>query len=275
MSDTMDELKARYSDDAQYTIDLNGNRYHLNEEWRTSIQERAEREYAQNEMFSCWWRVADESDAADSDTVHEKGDPILVIETEGPIVPWEKLDQLELEMQDNSAFDGFDDSSDNGNGVKMVDADSVEDDSDEEKNRTHFSVTPQDFQEVPTPDGEDPDKIPPKPQEFDEPSMVMWVPDNPDITHSWATGEAIAPMYNWVEWNVQQKAEQPRPISEEPDSHNHFESLAQMHECEKVGELQPNQEPPSDATEEPSGSVERKGKQSFEDGKYGGNNWSI
>jgi hypothetical protein len=271
----MDELEARYSDDAQYTIDLNGKRYHLNEEWRTSIQERAEREYAENEMFSCWWRVANESDAADSDTVHEKGDPILVIETEGPIVPWERLDQLELEMQDNSAFDGFDDSSDNGNGVKMIDPDSVEDDSDEEKNRTHFSVTPQDFQEVPTPDGEDPDKIPPKPQEFDEPSMVMWVPDNPDITHSWATGEAIAPMYNWVEWNVQQKAEQPRPISEESDSHNHFESLAQMHECEKVGELRANQETPSDSTQEPSGSVERKGKQSFEDGKYGGGHWTV
>jgi hypothetical protein len=72
----------------QYTIDVNDSRYQLNEEFRASIQQRAEREFAENEFVSCWWRVADSSDGNDTDSVHEQVDPILGIETVCPVVPW-------------------------------------------------------------------------------------------------------------------------------------------------------------------------------------------
>lgn len=281
---TEEELEEKYEDDEsgpQYTVDLNGKRYAMNEEWRESIQQRARGEYRENTMFSCWWRVATADDEADPDTVHQEGDPILVIETEGPMVPWEKLDQLELEMQDTSAFDGVDSGSSDvneGGGMKTIKPGEVQDDNDSEKrekNRTHFGITPQDFQEVPSPEGEDPDKIPPKPQEFDEPKLVFWIPDHPDIDHTWSAGEAIAPMYNWVEWNVQQKANQPRINEDKDNSHDHFESLAKHYDCEKVGELAPKQQPPEPDQSGESGSVKRKGKKSFEDGKYGGSNWNV
>jgi len=286
-----DELEEQYADDGepdsasenepQYTVDVNGKRFSLNEEARRSIQRRAENEYSENHLFSCWWKVASAEDAENSD-IHEVGDPVLVIETEGPMVPWEKLDQLELEMKDTSSFGGVDQGSSDvneGGGMKTIKPGEVSDDggSDEtrEKNRTHFGITPQDFQEVPSPEGEDPEKIPPKPEEFDEPTMVMWVPENPDLDHTWSAGEAIAPMFNWVEWNVQTKADQPRMTEDRDDSHDHWESLLKSHGCEKVGELAPKQQPPEpDDSNEKSGSAKRKGDE-FENGKFGGNNWNV
>lgn len=279
---TEENLEETYADEPQYTVDVNGKQYALNEEARRSIQTRAENEYSENPMFSCWWKTASAEDAKNSD-IHQVGDPILVIETEGPMVPWEKLDQLELEEQDTSAFGGVDQGSSDvneGGGMKTVKPGEVSDDAGDEsreKNRTHFGITPQDFEEVPSPEGEDPDKIPPKPQEFDEPKMVMWVPEHPDITHSWSAGEAIAPMANWVEWNVQAKADQPRINQDKDHSHDHWESLLQSHGCEQVSELAPSQEPPkdTDSNDGVSGSAKRKGKDQFEDGKYGGDNWNV
>ena len=281
MSETDEDLEEKYSDEPQYTVDLNGTRYALNKDWRATIQRRAELEYEGNEWTECFWKVASADDAENSD-IHEVGDPILVIETEGPFVPWEKLDQLELEMQGTSSYQEFDSGSgsdvDEGNGMKTIKPGEVDpnegSDDEREVSRTHFGITPQDFQEVPSPDGEDPEKIPPKPQEFDEPTMVMWVPDNPEIEHSWGAGEAIAPMYNWVEWNVQAKANQPRPVRDKADSHDHFESLAKSHGCEKVDEID-EEETSTESEQDESGSVKRKGKDQFENGKFGGNNWQI
>jgi hypothetical protein len=278
MSDTdsrnEEDLEKKYSDKPQYTVTLNGKKYEVNEDWRESIQERAKLEYEENHRFSCWWKIASATDAEDS--IHEEGDPILVIETAGPMVPWDNLDQLELEMQDTSAFQEFSDGGsdvDSGNGMRTVKPDEVKDDSDDEqeKSRTHFGVTPQDFQEVPSPDGEDPDKVPPKPKEFDDPNMVMWVPEDPDIEHTWEAGEAITSCDSWVEWNVQAKANQPR--SDKNDSHDHFESLAQMYDCEKVGELQPSQEPEPDTSD--SQDTDDDVPEHFKEGKYGGNNWNV
>ncbi len=281
MSETDEDLEETYSDEPQYTVDLNGTRYALNKDWRATIQRRAELEYEGNEWTECFWKVASADDAENSD-IHEVGDPILVIETEGPFVPWEKLDQLEVEMQGTSSYQEFDSGSgsdvDEGNGMKTIKPGEVDpnegSDDEREVSRTHFGITPQDFQEVPSPDGEDPEKIPPKPQEFDEPTMVMWVPDNPEIEHSWSAGEAIAPMYNWIEWNVQAKANQPRPARDKADSHDHFEGLAKSHDSEVVAELQPNESPPSEEQQDDTSEdddVPRK----FKEGTAGGGHWQV
>jgi len=254
-----------------YTVTVNNKEYELNEEMRRRIQDRAEREYFHNTRFSCWWKTASQKDAEERD-IHEVGDPILVIETEGVMVPWENLDQLELEMQDTSSFDGFDEGgSDSGGGMKTLKPDDGDDDS-EEKNRTHFELTPQDFEEVPSPDGEDPDRVPAKPQQFDSPNMVTMIPEHPDIDHVWDAGEALAPVTSWVEWNVQARAEQPRPTREKDDSHDHWESLFKSAECEVVSEVESESEQTDEKGE--SGSAKRKGDE-FENGKYGGSNWNV
>ena len=263
--------------DPQYTIDVNDARYELNEDLRASIQQRAENEFSENEYVSCWWRVADSSDESDDDTVHEVGDPILVIETVGPIVPWENLDQLDVEMQSTDSFQEHDTGSgsdvDEGNGMRTVKPGEVNDsDEDREIPRTHFGITPQSFEEMPSPDGESEDKIPQEPVAFDEPTLVKWVPNNPDITHSWETGRAMVSVDSWVEWNVQQRADQPR-TEEGDDWNNHYESLLQMHDCEKVAEIQPSQSTP-DTKSEPSGSEKRKGKDWFEGNKVG-DRWNV
>jgi len=113
------------TDEPQYTVDLNGKRYELNEEARRSIQKRARLEYEENERFSCWWKTASHEQYEDDEweeNVHDAGDPVLVIETQGYMVPWEKLDKLNVEMQDAGPFSDMDsggqdaDSVDSGGG---------------------------------------------------------------------------------------------------------------------------------------------------------------
>ena len=273
---TDDTLEERYSDSPEYSITLNRTEYELSESLRSTIEERAEREYAENDRFSCWWRIATDEDESDDETVHESGDPILVIETEGPMVPWSDLDQLNVEMQEAGPDTGMDDTSetktnDSGNGMQTVDRDEVVDDPDKTIGRTHFEHTPQLFEDLPTPDGEEDDKIPARPTEMpDHPLLIKWLPDHPDITHTWSAGEAIVPTTSWVEWNVQKRADQPRPISGTDDSHDHWESLCQLHDCTVIGELGLSQSPGDNGAEDSqSDDIEDIG------GKYQGNNWHV
>lgn len=80
-------------------------------------------------------------------------------------------------------------------------------------------------------------------------------------------------MFNWVEWNVQTKVDQPRMSADADNSHTHWESLLKSHGCSVVAELAPKQEPPKPEKKE-SGSAKRKGNR-FDDGIAGGNNWQI
>jgi hypothetical protein len=245
-----------------YTLDLNGKRYALTNSFRQSIERRAKREYKDNEFVECWWKDDD-------------GNPILVIETAGTTVPWEKLDQLDVEMQPPAVImqppsDGDDpDEIDEGGGVKTIEPDEHPETDDEFNiGRTHFGITPHNYEEVPAPMSDDPDTLPPKPKKLTGTELVKWIPKNPDVDHTWATGETITPVDVWVEWDVQKRAEQPR--KDNPDSHDAFESLCNLHDCPVIGEYTLTDTVPKD-----SGSVERKGQKSFEEGKYGGSNWSV
>ena len=280
-----EELEEKYSDDATYTVVVNNNEYELNLDAREAIQTRAKYEYKENEMFSCWWKVASPdqyTDDAWENAIHDQGDPVLVIETRGPMVPWERMDTLNVEMQEvgpQSQLDGQMDNADtspdqhdNGNGVRTIDPDDMDDETKKEIGRTHFAMTPKSFEEVPDPDGEEQDKIPPKPIEMDdEPMMVAWVPNHPDIDHTWAAGEAISPMFNRVEWNVQKKADQPRLTKDKDSSHDHWESLLKSHDCQVVKELQASQQPPKNNDSSTNDDVPKH----FKEGKYGGGHWNV
>jgi hypothetical protein len=247
----------------EYTIDVNGKRYKLSDKFREAIEERAEREYSGNERFSCWWK-------------NDDGDPTLVIETYGKMVPWDRLDQLEMQMEPEIELASDDDvvdpdDVDSGNGMaeqKPPDRDPSP--RDVNFGRQHFGLTPHRFEEVPQPGGDDPEKIPPKPKKLDEPSLVKWIPRHPDVDVRWDAGEAISPMDSWVEWNVQEKAEQPRPIKDKINSHDAIESLCQIHDCEVVATAEPS----NDIDKTVSGSVERKGEDWFE-GDVVGDRWNI
>lgn len=218
-----------------YTIDINGKRFNLNESFRESLEERARRAYKPNGVFSCWWDVQD-------------SDPVLTIETRGKMVPWDRKDQLEMRMND---------------------PDSSKKDS--QFGRTHFSMSPHRYEDIPEPGGNNPNRIPSDPDRIDEPMLVMWVPEHPEIDVTWDAGEAIVPMHNWVEWNVQEKADQPRPVKDKENSHDSFESLCKAHGCDLVNEASPS----NDIPEEVSGQVKRKGEKSYQDGRYGGENWHV
>lgn len=248
---------------SEYTIDINGKRFELSTEFRDALEERARREYAPNPDFSCWWK-------------NEDGDPTLVIETTGTMVPWDRMDQLEMGM-DEEPTRGLGDPEpeedvDSGNGMAELKPNEKKNDNTRPADfgRTHFAVTPFDYDEVPHPGGEDPDKIPPKRDEIDDNAVVLWVPQHPDIEVTWGAGEAMVPMFNWVEWNVQEKADQPRPVKDKRNSHDAFESLCNIHDCEVVGEYTPS----NDIPEGDSGQVERKGEDWYS-GNVVGDRWNV
>lgn len=242
----------------QYTVDVNGRRYELSDEFKESIEQFAEGEYGENKRFECWWKVED-------------GDPVLVIETLGTKVPWDRVDKLEMDMDEREhelAGDG--DEIDAGNGMVEIDPDEEGGGRDDvDFGRTHFIVTPHRFEEKPTPVSEEKDKLPLKPEKVSErPEMMTWIPRHPDIDVTWAAAETLVPVESWIEWNVQEKADQPRPSGDErrdkPDSHDMIESMCKTHDCELIGETSASD----------SGQVERKGEEWY-DGEIVGDRWRM
>jgi len=257
--------------ESQFTVALNGTVYELNNAARKAIQTRARNEYAGNKQFSCWWKRAspEQYDTTDEweNTVHEAGDPVLVIETTGRMTPWEDLDQLEPETEQARDADDAD-AIDSGNGMQSLDPDALDSpDGDLERTagRTHFEHTPQEYEDVPSPDGEDEQKIPAAPAEMGEhPMLIKWVPDSPEVEHRWSAGEAIVPTHSWVEWNVQQYANQPQIGTDKDDSHDHWQALLQMHDCEKIKQtVSETEDTESDTDADDTG------------GTAGGNNWAV
>lgn len=270
-----------------YKLDLNGTRYKLSDEFRIAIQDRATRAYQMNEYFSCWWRVATEEDAEDSSTVHEEGDPILVIETVGETVPWRSLDQLEPQMKmntpDTDTNSDTDDTTDidGGNGMKLLspdDAPTGDTSGKQADDRLYFPLSGQRFEELPQPEGVDPDKIPQKLERVNEEGqLVVWIPNNTSRTEVWSTGESIVPVdhtgKNAIEWNVQKRADQPRfdTWTEEmkQHSHTHWESIVKLYDCENIGTVKMSQELPPRKKDGGEKAAQDIGP------KFGGQNWSI
>lgn len=269
-----------FEQEPEFTIDVNGSRYRLSDEFRWAIEDRARIAYRENNFFDCYWKVASKDDYTDDhweSNNHEEGDPILVIETEGPIVPRDALDEVEVEMMEVEEGDGDEtEDVDAGNGMKTIPPEDADVDG-EGVGRSHFLATPPRYEDIPLPESEDEQKFPEAPEEIGEdPQMVWWIPKHPDAEERWDVGQAIISVYNVVEWNVQAKADEIRLSVDgvKDDSHDHFENLCKLRDCEKVGEYQVNQDVPRNDDGD-SGSVKRKGEDSFEEGKYGGDNWHV
>lgn len=272
----------------ELTIRLNETEYALSEDFKEAVEGRAQREFGENWLFDSYW------------VENERGDPVLTIETEGFYVPWDRLEQLEFEMQEveQPDEDGSNDDEteefDNGNGVKSVPKDDVDvdspdpaspDEDDDASTDTKFMMTHPSKHYVPQPDDDDPDKLPPDPDELPEdPSLVAWVPES-GRTEVWSTGKSLIPTSVTVEWNVQIRADEVpdgatqlspdenNHVEEVPktNNHDHWEALARMYDCEVVAEKQPSDSPPQ------SDETGYSGKEPEEelDGKYGGTNWDV
>lgn len=242
-----------------YTLELNDKVYGLTDEFLEAIAENAHRQYDENEMFECWWKRID-------------GDPVLVIETFGRQVPFDDLDELEMEMKeiddapDTDTDDAQTADNDSGNGMRTVPKDQATDDDHEEEGaeseRTFFSMTPQRYEEIPQPDGDEPDQIPAETQQIgDDPTLVWWVPSDPAVEERWETGRAIVACDSWVEWNVQARADDPSltfdaetgEYERNGDSHDQWESLCEYYDCPVVAERQPSQQPAGQEQRKPDG----------------------
>jgi len=217
----------------------------------------------------------------------------------GEWVPMDRLEQLDFEMQEVEQEQGDADSDDSedldsGNGMKSVPKDDVDMETDPTESEeleadTKFMVTHPSKEYVPQPEEDDPDKIPPHPEELPEnPSLVAWIPDN-DCTEVWSTGRALIPVDTNVTWNLQIRADEAIEGStkmEEQDGeivevartnrHDEWEDMCKHFDCEVIAERQPTDTPPSDSgeSEQTSGYQGRQPDESL-DGKWGGDNFHI
>jgi hypothetical protein len=273
------------------TIELNDTVYELSEEMKRSIEQRAESAFEENHFLDYYW------------TENERSDPVLSIETEGKVVPWDRLERLEFEevveqeqQQQSQDDDTEKDDVDSGSGVKSVPKDDVDMSSpdptadDEEGGDdpdTKFMVTHPSKHYVPQPDDDDPEKLPPDPDELPEdPTLVSWIPDS-GREEVWSTGKALVPTNIFIEWNIQLRADEVPDdatkmaadsdggVTQVRKTHNHdeWEKMAEMFDCEVV-EQKPSQETPSPSEEQQRG---YSGKEADEDagGAYGGDNWQV
>lgn len=241
--------------DGKLTLTVNNQEFALTGDFLEMVEENAERRYSENEYLDYHWRVA-----TGDDEDHEPGDPLLCIETHGPIVPWENLSEMAMEMQSISGAD--DDTSsanardvDNGDGTAGVDPESP--DGDEGVDDFKIVMTPERFRQYPDPDDEDFETLPPEPEEYPdhEPELVVPIPDS-GREERWDTGRAITSAITEVEWNIQARADSAPEGAKDfagddrHDSHNQWEALLRAHDCEVVGEVQPSGKPNEDSGSE-------------------------
>lgn len=279
----------------ELTIMLNGREYALTESFKQAIEERAERAFSENWFFDCHWEE------------NERGDPILAIETAGEWVPVDRLERLEFEMApaESEQDDGSDDDDDEteevdaGNGMKTIPRDEVDlspGDGPENLNEeedvpdTGFMVTHPNRQYVPQPEQDDPEKVPPHPDELPaDPTYVQWIPADDSITEHWETGRALIPLSQDISWNLQLRADEAidGATREAPDEdnggvkevpktnrHDEWEEMMERHDCEVVSEKQLSDEPPKGEDAQENGGYQGREAEPL-DGKYGGDNWGV
>lgn len=264
----------------QLTIQVNGKEYALNENLKQSLEERAEIAFEGNRYVDFYWKE------------NGRGDPILVIDTAGEMVPVDRLERLEFEYQDVDSEERED--IDNGNGVKSVPKEDVDlnpgdgpnsPNEEAEVPDTSFMVTHPNKNYVPQPEEDDSDKVPPHPDELPEdPTYVQWVPEDDSLTEHWSTGRTLIPLDQFVEWNLQSRADEapdgsmkkPSPEKEVPKTtrHDEWEKMLERNGCEVVATKQPTHTP--DIPEEDNSQSGYNGR-SREDigGKFDGNNWNV
>jgi len=285
------------------TMMVNGKEYALTEDFKESIEKRARREFSENEYVQCHWEE------------NERGDPLLCIETSGQWVPVDRLERLQFEYEEVEQPDQSGDDSDeteeldNGNGVKSVPKDDVDlnpgdgPDSpaeEEEVPDTGFMVTHPKKNYVPQPEEDDPEKVPPHPDELPEdPTYVQWLPADESITEHWSSGRALIPLAQDITWNLQIRADEapegatklefpsmddgytePKEVPK-TTRHDEWEDSLERHDCEVVAKKKPSDTPdiPEGAKEAEEDDPAPKGYsgRSRDDagGKFGGDNWSI
>jgi hypothetical protein len=210
--------------DNNTTVTVNGKTYALNDSFKREIEQIAENEYGDNEFLSYYWRVAD-----DSDDDHNEGDALLCIETEGKMVPWDKLSEFEMQMEsvgpqfimpDDSTDDS--DHSDNGNGTQSIDGDSISASGDDTIDDFKLPMFPRGYRPIPDADDGRFDTVPPAPKKYDESEPILLVPIPMDTREErWAAGEAMIPVSTYVEWNMQRRADTAPAYGTESHGHSH------------------------------------------------------
>lgn len=230
------------------SITVNGTEYQLSAEVLSMVEGLADREYGENEFLDYYWRIAG------TEGEHDAGDPILVIETEGPMVPREDLTEMKIEPANEPVPQDVD------NGDTTMEQ---RDDENNELEDLKQVIYPKDFRAYPDPEDDDFDTLPPEPEAFndDEPEMITPIPDS-DRDERWSSGRAIVAKHSHVEWNVQKRADSAANyVDNNLDDHDAWEAMLQGLGCTELGSVDTSTTP-----DDPDEAL---------DGKYGGDNFHV
>lgn len=225
--------------DGEHTV------YKLNEEARSSIERRAEIAFEENPMLDYWWETYNDTfeDHHGPNQVKraQYGDPILVIETEGEVVPAENVVQpQQAQMIDatdvESDGDGTQKEETSGSDMKTLLPDRDEPD-EEDYSLEQLVQDSIETREEQMKDG----RLPRAPEE--EPKVPHFIQTIPELGgESWSTARAMFPAAGMYYWDVQARIDYPPVLPDQTKeqarqrSHERWQRNMERWGCEVVEE---------------------------------------
>ena len=232
---TMD-LTVTIETDAGHTV------YELSEDARSAIERRAEAAFGENPRLDYWWETYNdtfEQHHGPNQVSHgQYGDPVLVIETEGKIVPAENIVQpQQAEMIDASDAQSVDEEEESTGSDMMTllpERDQPEQQSYSLEQVVRDSIETREEQ---IEDG----RLPRAPEE--EPEVPHFIQTVPEVDgENWSTAKAMFPAAGMYYWDVQARIDYPPVLPEQTKeearqrSHERWQSNMNRWDCETVNE---------------------------------------
>jgi len=240
------------------TIEQDDTRYEysLSDSFQSYIETTAEHSYEGNEYTELFWDEFsdewEESDHLESDIPRTNyGDPILSIQTSGPIVPLRRVVQPQeaktIEPDSDAVEIINDDSKDETDSGEALTFLPDSDDEDE----TSYDIAQLVQGSIETREEQlDEGRLPRAPTEESKiPQFLQLVPEQ-DWT-VWATAESLLPVANTYYWNIQSRIDYPPVPAQTTDddreklrdhSHDRWQTILEQHDCEVVREEQITQD---------------------------------
>ena len=232
--------------DLTVTVETDGGSsvYKLNEDARSAIERRAEIAFEENTLFDYWWETYNDTfeDHHGPNQVSraQYGDPVLVIETEGKVVPAENVVQpQQAQMIDASETDNMKEGGEeNTKGSDMMTLLPERDEPDEEDySLEQLARSYIESREEQIEDG----RLPREPKE--EPKVPHFIQTVPELGgENWSTAKAMFPAAGMYYWDVQARIDYPPVMPDQTKeqarqlTHERWEENFERWGCEIVDE---------------------------------------
>lgn len=198
------------------TVTIDNTVFELSREFREMIEQRVNVEYGENSFLEYYW-------------TEENNNPVIKIETEGKKAPWEKISEFEVQKETKN---------------------------DSQESNEHYEIMfPESFRPFLDPEDNNPDTLPPQPEEFDsrkhDETLVIPIPEN-KRNERWSAGTTIIPVYSTITWDIQKRinttthyhestpSNPTNSIQSDPNNKKLWKKICKYYNCNKIKTIPQN-----------------------------------